>query len=250
MDTASQIHMASQYLAMAGKSFLEPKNDDSHTNVGFFTEDNTLRTWKLDNSGTYLAFRFNDFSLQWGISDSKIIFGLDGKNHNEIISWISKMAAASKFKNAYNYDLHYKLPYSQLGNFKFGFSDTSELNQLLELRILAQNVLKEFLNSKKIESDIRIWPHHFDTGAFFQLNDGSEKSIGLGMAIPDSVCDKHYFYISGYTGHDAIDTTGFKGLTYGEWRNNGFNGAILNASAINKEDAINFFTEALKVYKE
>ncbi len=30
MNTLTQVHLASQYLAMAAKSFLDPKADDSH----------------------------------------------------------------------------------------------------------------------------------------------------------------------------------------------------------------------------
>jgi hypothetical protein len=248
MDIATQLHLASQYLAMAGKSFLPQKDDDSHTNLGFFSEDNTLRTWDLNDSGIYLAFRFDDFSLQWGDADGKIAFALDGKNHDEIISWITKMASASKLEKIYNYDLHYELPYSPPVNFRFNSSDLSELDNLLQLRILAQNVLKEFLDGENLQSDIRIWPHHFDTGAFFELNDNSGKSIGLGMAIPDSVCNQHYFYMSGYLGHDALETNSFSKLSYGQWKNNGFKGAILNTSKTNKQQAVEFFKEAFKAF--
>lgn len=243
-----QLHIANQYLATAGKSFLEHRSDDSHTNVGFFMEDHTLRTWNLDDSGTYLAFSFDDFTLQWGSEDGKISFALDGKIHDEIIDWISKMATASSFKNTYRYDLHYDLPYEISNDFKFKLSNLKDLNQLLQLRILAQNSLLAFLSNENLKSDIRIWPHHLDTGAFVEFTNGSGKSIGIGMAIPDSVSNNHYFYISGYRGHDSIETNSFSKLTIGEWRNDMFKGAILSAISSSEETVTKFFKEAFKAF--
>jgi len=248
MDMLTQFHLATQYLAMAGKSFLEAKDDDSHTNVGFFTKDHTLRTWSLDDSDTYLAFSFDDFALQWSTAEDKISFLLEGKTHRKIIGWISKMAVASKIDKPYNYDLHYELPFEHNDGYVFELSDKQALTNLLQLRILAQNVLEIFLNRQKLESEIRIWPHHLDTGAFVILNDESGKSVGLGMAIPDSLIDNHYFYLSGYKAHNSLSTANFSKLTHGEWKNNGFKGAILDTSTSTLDQAVQFLEEAFHQY--
>ncbi|GMN10518.1 hypothetical protein MTsPCn9_33560 [Croceitalea sp. MTPC9] len=245
-----QLHLAIQYLATAGKSFLEHRSDDSHTNVGFFIEDQTLRTWNLDDLGTYLAFSFEDFALQWSFKSNKTSFELDGKPHDEIVDWISKMATISSFKKSYGYDLHYDLPCTVSNDFKFELSNPKDLNQLLQLRILVQHVLLQFLSDEKLESDIRIWPHHLDTGAYVELNDGSGKSIGMGMAIPDSISNDHYFYMSGYRGHDSLKTDSFPKLTYGEWKNDTFKGAILPATSSGEETAVRFFKEAFKAFTD
>ncbi|WP_136466418.1 hypothetical protein [Flagellimonas onchidii] len=248
MDTLAQVHLASQYLATAGKSFLEPKSDDSHTNVGFFTEDNTLRTWHFGETGAYLAFQYDDFSLKWVSKEKSETFTLKGKSHTEIVEWISKMASESQLVKPYSYDLHYDLPYTIDKDFKFGLPETDELQGLVHLRTISQNALKAFLQKENLESDIRIWPHHFDTGAFIVLNNGSGKSIGMGLAIPDAMVNEHYFYISGYHGHDGIDTSSFENLTQGEWKNDGFKGGVLRASNISESTAIQFFQEAFKAY--
>lgn len=245
-----QFHLATQYLATAGKSFLKHQSDDSHTNVGFFSEDHTIRTWFLDNSGTYLAFNFDDFTLLWVSKQGKVSFKLDGKTHVEIVRWILKMASTSSLQNTYNYDLHYDLPYTISDDFKFKLLSPKDLNQLLQLRVLAQNTLTIFLNHQKLESEIRIWPHHLDTGAFVALNDNSGKSVGLGMAIPDSVMGDHYFYISGYMGHNSIETDKFSKLTHGEWKNDGFKGAVLNATETTSQQVIQFFKEAYEILKK
>ncbi|WP_420321770.1 hypothetical protein [Flagellimonas sp.] len=248
MDTLVQVHLASQYLATAGKSFLEPKADDSHTNLGFFTNDSALRTWDLDEMGTFLAFQYDNFALKWVAKNKADVFTLKGKSHDQIVEWISKMALTSKLNKPYTYNLHYDLPYSIGDDFKFESPKPEELQRLLHLRTRSQNALKSFLQKESLESDIRIWPHHFDTGAFSVLNDGSGKSIGLGLAIPDSLVDEHYFYIGGYHEHGSIDTSAFKTLTHGEWKNDGFKGGILRASDASESKAVLFFQEALSFY--
>lgn len=248
MHALAQFHLAIQYLAMAGKSFLEPKEDDSHTNVGFVTKDHTLRTRSLDHNSTYLAFSFDEFSLQWCTTETKISLPLESKTHNNILGWISKMAAAYKFEKPYNYDLHYDLPYDLSNGFRFKLPSSKELNQLLQLRILAQETLETFLKSENLESEIRIWPHHLDTGAFVVLNDESGKSIGMGMAIPDSLIDDHYFYLSGYKGHNSLNTSNFSKLTHGEWKNNGFKGAVLHTSNTTQKQAVQFLDDAFHQY--
>nr|WP_299174672.1 hypothetical protein [uncultured Allomuricauda sp.] len=246
MDTLAQVHLASQYLAAAGKSFLNPKSDDSHTNVGFFEEDRTLRTWDLDATNSYLAFQYDNFSLEWVSKKKSETLNLDGKSHAEIVAWISRMAA--ELARPYAYDLHYELPYTIDANFRFTSPNPEELEQLVQLRIISQTALKSFLQKENLESDIRIWPHHFDTGAFVVLDDGSGKSIGMGLAIPDSMIGEHYFYISGYIGHDGMDTSAFENLSQGEWKNDGFKGGVLRASNINENMAAEFFGEAFRAF--
>ncbi|MEM8509482.1 MAG: hypothetical protein AAF717_16745 [Bacteroidota bacterium] len=242
----AQVHLAAQYLATASKSFLEHRADDSHTNLGYNTGERRLETWELDQNGTQLAFSFPDFSLQW-LGDITTALSLDGKSHAEIVDWLLKTAEHHKLNGTYSYDLHYELPYPVEDHFKFQVSDPKGLDQLAGLRTLAHEVLASFLKKSYPNANIRIWPHHLDTGAFLALKN-SDNAIGLGMAIPDNLVNEHYFYISGYSGNDSVAPTGFSPLTQGEWRNEGFKGAILPASNCTIPRGVAFFQEALKAY--
>ncbi len=242
----TQVHLAVQYLATAAKSFLEPKADDSYTNLGYITAKNRLETWALDTSGTKLAFSFTDFSLQW-LGNTFITYPLDGRSHTEIVAWLSGMAKDHKFENSYAYRLHYDLPYSATNGFKFQNTDPKSLEQLGRLRALAQEVLKTFLEKEHSDAEIRIWPHHLDTGAFLTL-ENSDKAIGLGMAIPDALVADHYFYISGYSGHDSLATSGFAPLAHGTWKNDGFKGAVFPVSNSTVAQGIAFFQETYQTY--
>ncbi len=241
-----QVHLAAQYLATAAKSFVEHKADDSHTNLGYITDKKRLETWELDKTGTKLAFSFPDFSLQW-LGNTTTTFTLDGRSHAKIVAWLSKMAQDHNLKGRYEYRLHYDLPYPITDSYTFQNTNPKELEELERLRTLAQTVLETFLQKKHPHTTIRIWPHHLDTGAFLTFED-SEKAIGLGMAIPDSKVNDHYFYISGYSGHDSLDTSDFSPLDIGEWRNKGFKGAVLPASESTIEKGVAFFQKAYQSY--
>lgn len=242
----NQIHFAAQYPAMAGKSFLEQRADDSHTNLGFNIKTRSFETWALNGKQLKLLFDLPNFQLKWSTGES---FALDGKTHAQVLNWLQLSSKQVGLVNDYIFDLHYELPFDWSGSFLFELSNTPLLKKLIELRKLASTTLNAFLQVENLSSDVRVWPHHFDTGAFVVLEDGSGKSIGLGMAIPDSIIDDHYFYINGYKGHSALEIDAFKNLSFGEWKNKGFTGAVLPASNITKEQAVQFFQEAFSQYQ-
>ncbi|WP_422350403.1 hypothetical protein [Flagellimonas sp.] len=243
-----QLHLAAQYLATAGISFLEKKADDSHTNLGFSINKARLETWPLDSAGTQLCLNYREFALEWS-SKEALSLDLKGKGHEEVVTWLKRTAEQLGLP-PYHFDLHYSLPYSMDKNSKFELSNADQVEHLIQSRTLAQQALASFLEKEELVSEIRIWPHHFDTGAFTALNDGSGKSIGLGMAIPDTLVDDLYLYISGYRGgHDALRTWAFKSLTRGKWVNDAFKGAVLPVSGLTEKMAVQFFQEALARYK-
>jgi hypothetical protein len=243
----NQMHLASQYLAAAGISFVEKQEDDSHTNLGFNTEKGIMYTRALSDNGDQLILNYNTFSLDWRGLHKTSSVSLDGKTHKAIMDWISNSAQKAIGK-PYKYAFHYNLPYTISDDFIFELKDANRLNELLKNRTLAYSIIEEFLAINNLESEIRVWPHHFDTGAFVLFENDSGLSIGLGFTIPDAVAQDHYFYIGGYKGHDGIDTSNFKELTHGQWSNKGFIGAILSISKTNKTKGVNFFNEVLSAY--
>lgn len=241
------MHLAAQYLAAAGKSFLERKEDDSHTNLDYDPEYGTLRTHLLSELSDSLSLNYCNFTLNWNSFDGITSLGLDGTSHEEILEWLEEVSQTFIGKS-YTFDLHYELPYTIDADFIYKLLDANRMEYLNELRRFSQLVLNRFLKENSMESDIRIWPHHFDTGAFVPNVGERNLSIGLGMAIPDSMTDHYYFYLGGYDEYSGIDTAGFVKLSTGVWKNEGFKGAILPISEINEREAVQFLNEALKAY--
>lgn len=242
-----QMYLAAQYLAAAGINYVPKKEDDSHTNLGFSIEKKRLETHLLSGNGDILSLDYDSFGLQWDSQNHTEYFPLHGITHKAVVAWLNTQSERFLAK-PYSYGFHYELPYNINDDFRFELSDAKRLAELTQLRILAQAALTETLSSNNLESPIRVWPHHFDSGAYASLNGNS--AVGFGLAIPDSVCSEHYFYISGYKGHDAVPIDGFSPLSKGEWKNDGFTGAIFSSKTANLAEVVSFFTEAIESYKK
>lgn len=244
-----QMHLAAQYLAAAGISFLDKKDDDSHTNLGFSVENGCLYSHTFSENGDMLCLDYERFSLEWKSNQGTTSFRLDGAKHAEVINWLSE-TSKTFLNKPYNYRFHYDLPYTIDDTYTFKLLNVNQLIELMHLRILAQFSLEQTLNSNDLESSIRIWPHHFDTGVYTSFKDDSNISIGFGLAIPDDISDVHYMYISGYKDNIIIDPSNFQDLTKGEWRNDGFKGAILPTTDLKEAEAVHFFQETISQYKK
>lgn len=244
------IHLAAQYLAAAGISFVPRKADDSHTNLGFSIQNGSLSTHLLSDSGVVLSLNYKDFSLEWIDQNSTITLELDGQTHQDVLGWINQRVEDSIMDKSYVYELHYDLPYEKITlDFTFLKPGQEELNRLLRLRIIAQNAIEKVIHDMNLDTSIRVWPHHFDTGGFVVLNSTNNTSVGFGMAIPDTMVDDFYLYTSGYEGHDGIDTSTFDQLMHGNWINEGFKGAVLPMKNVDEAQAVTFFKESISMYK-
>lgn len=243
--TIQQIHWAAQYLAAASKSFLEAKEDDSHTNLSFSIVEKMLLTWPLDPSGTKLCLKYETFSLEWTHEKTDFLF-LNGKTHSDIVHWLDRSSKRLGFDKPYAFDLHYKLPYKMAPMEAY---IKPNVTKSVAMRILAQKSLKLFLDRQELSAKIRVWPHHFDTGALCKVPN-SKKSVGIGLAVPDALIDDYYFYISGYLGHRSLDTSTFDNLSYGKWLKDGFIGAVLPASEVSQAMVLAFFQEAFQNYSK
>ncbi len=239
------MHIAAQYLATSAISFIKKEDDDSHTNLGW--KNHTLETHPFPN-GDKLGLNYEDFSLEWMSSeDPKERLLLDNLTHKEITDWISMISTKNKIEKQYAFNLHYELPYKQLSNYsRIQLTSRNDLNKLIENRDLAEHVISNILKSNNYESPIRIWPHHFDTGALINVNE--ELSIGIGMTIPDSIIDDFYFYVSGYKGHDPIEIETSSDVNSEAYYNNDWQGFAMAVSKLNKQSAIKFCQDAMETY--
>ena len=243
-----RIHLAAQYLAAAGISFVDPKDDDSHTNLGYDLQKNEIYTHPLGPTDDYLSLVLTDFSMHWNSPSGSSNYNLQNSSHRDALAWIRAVSNKPEFNSSYQYRFHYALPYSISDDFIFT-ATAEDLLRESQMRTMAHNVISSTLKKHAMESEIRIWPHHFDTGAYAEHPNIPGMFLGLGLAIPDTLVDTHYYYISGYLGHNSIDTSLFRPLEFGDWFNNGFQGGILKADNVSMQNATAFFREAIEAYR-
>jgi len=237
------MHLAAQYLAAAGISFLEKKADDSHTNLGFSITDHCLYTHALSENEDVLGLDYDNFALVWNCKTERTSFNLDGATHSTILKWLTN-TAKSNLNKLYSYKFHYDLPYTIDATYTFKLSDTDKLKVLTAQRVLAEEVIEKIKEVYHLNTPCRVWPHHFDTGIYTAFPD-SNITIGLGLAIPDSVSKTFYFYISGYKNGKTMPTSDFPKLEIGQWKSDGFTGAILELSETTEAEGVSFFKQAI-----
>ncbi len=247
-STIQPLHLAAQYLAAAGISFTTAKADDSHTNLGWANEENELTTWPLSSKGDRLALNYINFSLVWVQEESRVELKLEGKTHKEILDWIAERAKDNGIERSYEYKLHYELPYPfPEDDFSFRNINYEELAVSTELIRLGYFTIHDALEEFSLNSEIRVWPHHFDLGAYAKVN--GELALGMGLAIPDDNIDDFYFYLSGYQGENSVETKNFKELTYGVWQKEEWKAATLNVSGVDGIKLKQFFHEVITAFK-
>lgn len=244
------MHLAAQYLAAAANSFLDHQPDDSQANLAFDPDHQCLKTRELDQAGSFLALNYASFSLDWQQADQPVKrLSLSGLSHRAVLDWLDK-ATASIVGKTYQYAVSYEWPYDISETHIHQTEGAEVIRRLIDLRTRAQEVLTQFLTKNNLKSEVRVWPHHFDTGAFALLDEDSQTSLGIGLAIPDTLSPEFYYYASAYQGEGALSTSQFGALTKGRWIDEGFKGAILPAEGISVEEGLSFFEEVIKKYKQ
>ncbi len=240
------MHLAAQYLAAAANSFLAHRPDDSQANLEFDLQNQRLNTRALDEKGTFLSLCYQSYSLGWHSPDQETKnLSLDKQSHKAVLEWLQKMSATIPGKK-YSFEVTYEKPFDIGEDYVHQLTDIEALKKLAMLRARAQEIITGFLKKNKLKSEVKVWPHHFDTGAFAVLETDTGLSIGIGLAIPDTLSEDFYYYASAYLGEGAIDISQFGNLSNGRWVNDGFIGAILPANDLSVNDGILFFDEILR----
>ena len=126
----------------------------------------------------------------------------------------------------FNEAMHYVVPTYEVTGKPWSNMDKAALLTWRKYRALGNAICYELLGHAQLKAEVRIWPHHFDTGFYVTLND--HMGLGFGLAMHDTVADAPYFYMAGYpvngsiTYNDLPNTAGWEWKTDDRWK-----GAIL-----------------------
>ncbi len=232
-----QIHIAAQYLAMAGKYFLPPKDDDSHTNLGWDLDTQQFFSHRFSNRGVKLFLRPSDLRLSIGADPEDLLAqqNLQGLTQEQGSSWIKvRLKQLGLDPTDYRLDFHYQLPaYGDFEDQTFEIIDSGSHRLFSEVRGWAKKIIVQFKNSFHMAEDDRTWPHHFDHGCYVPLvkNKASEVicSISFGLAIHDDLQSSHYLYVTHWAAERLPNLIPPK-LDHGNWEMEQINGALLPIS--------------------
>ncbi|AWV98371.1 hypothetical protein DJ013_09380 [Arcticibacterium luteifluviistationis] len=243
-ESIKNIHLAAQYLAAAGKSFLSSLDDDSQSNLAWNAKTISLESRDLGN-GMKLTFSLENGFLTWLGTEEKL--DLKTHSHQEILTWLTGTSTAMALEKTYAYAVSYELDYPPIeSNYKYSF-ETADSKVIAEKFTLAQKGMESFLKTNNLTSEIRVWPHHFDIGIYTNLSD--KLFLGAGLAIPDSLESDLYFYASGYNDGSVIVTKNLPKLSVGSWHPD-WNGGTLKSKGVSEDDVKSFLNQAKNAFKE
>lgn len=252
-NTDRQLHWLSQVLTKANRAYVPEQKDDSHTNLYFDTfGKRILGRWIEGPEGKImLAFHLQSFSFQWLDTKQNILHevsALDTKMEELEVS-VSKYPESLDMRTeAFSRPLHFEIPDYKID--KLNEDDISDegLKSWIYFRGLASSGSLAMLDYLQLESEICIWPHHFDSGIYTQVT--ADLGLGFGLAMQDTMIGQAYFYISGYRAESPFSYENLKQLNIGTWvSGEHWNGAVLPINALpnsSREEALKMIHTFIK----
>jgi len=246
--TIVEMHKIAQYLAAFNLSFLPQVPDDSHSNLEWKGLSNSLvsRVTRVEQ----VQLGFNVLSAELFILKSGNYFSklaLQENVHKSILTWIATSLKEAGIEQEYRYAFHYDLPYESFADNTAFYYDTIKAEQITQLWTLAFDVFKRFLGNYQLESEIRIWPHHFDMGVYTAIRKADNLYMGAGLALPDMLVDAMYYYATSWYNNKAVVTAKFKKKDIGHWRKD-WNGAVLDATNVKEKELEAFLAESMMAF--
>jgi hypothetical protein len=232
-DSRLQLHYAAQFATALGISYLAPRADDSHTNLGWDARHEALtsREVRAPSHAVQVAVRPSDLTLLVLLDGS---IGHTVPFHGSSIGQIETalretLASAGLDARRFTLKRHYELPHHPVGNGEL--FDARKANHFAELASWYSNgaLAMQELANRIGGAEVRCWPHHFDIATLARF--GPSRSSGAGMLPGDEMYPEPYFYVNAYPA-PANETVGMMLNGKGTWNTDGWFGAVLTGSRV------------------
>ncbi len=239
VDARLQLHHATQLVAAAGATFLEPRPDDSHPNLGWDDELAALVGRRIPGPPP--------FQVGIGLAERRLLlldsggrtsesFDLNGRTLTEAAAWLQgAIARTDAAVPAAGVSVPgYELPGHPVAEGATFSADPDACAELARWFANGQAVLSDLTPRLEGSSEVRVWPHHLDLATLVVVEsneDGSlAKSIGIGLSPGDDSYSEPYWYVSPWPYPDADELPALEGE--GFWHHEGYVAAILTGSRI------------------
>lgn len=232
--TDRQLHWLSQVIAKINRSFVPAEQDDSHTNLYFdIIHKGIYGRWISTPAGKIILFLdLDSFSFKW--LDPKKVILFEFPVFNAGLKELEGSAGEFLKKRGMDTEqlstpLHFDLPDYGIQKLKKENFSVGGLKNWMYYRDLANLACFDTLGYLQTSGEIRIWPHHFDTGIYTPLN--GNFGLGFGLAMEDSLVGEPYFYLAAYASNSNISYSGLSTLSTGRWETEtAWKGAVLPLS--------------------
>lgn len=230
-----QLHWLSQVIAKVNKAFVTKKADDSHTNLFYDPVGDKLTGRWIESPEEEILLSLNLDTMQFEWLDRALkplqAFSIFDKSMQQLEKDAAHYPAKFGMETgAISQPLHFEIPDYGIKNITEKDISAERLATWKLYRQLANDTCYAILGYLQSQSEVRIWPHHFDTGIYAQLTD--KLGIGFGLAMKDEMAEDAYFYLSGYKSSGSLNYVDLPGLSRGHWETGSWKGAILRLNEI------------------
>ena len=233
-----ELHWATQFIAAAGQSFAEPREDDSHRGM----------TWHASRrgfvgepfAGKYpfrVGLRPADMTLQLLDRTDEPLGSLPlaGKTLEDGYEWMMSGLANYMGRLPEIVRPDFDLPSHAVQNgARFSDGQQNELATLSGLYESAAALQGEIAAGHESASEVRCWPHHFDIATLVTVEQAEDaeasKTIGIGMSPSGGDPDGWYWYVTPWPYPDADALPALDGP--GGWHTEGWVGAVLSGHEV------------------
>lgn len=225
-----KLHYLSQILAKVNRSFIEKKEDDSHTNLAYDPWNQRILGRTIQKNDDQYRLNLNLVDLSFEMLDqtqnSLWLVGSAGKSIQEVEEQVDHgIKDLGLAQEDWRAPMHYEIPDYGLGKHPIEPLSEVERTHWTYYRALANYSCLNLQKSLATQLEIRIWPHHFDTATLIKINE--KLSIGYGLAMKDEMVGEAYFYLSGYPEGFNFNYANFKQGEDWQWKSSEWKGAIL-----------------------
>lgn len=242
------MHSLAQLVALTAMQTLPALPDDSQTNMGWNHTQLRLegRPISLNGQSAQLMIDTKSFTLQFVNEEGQLLaaFSLEGRTPTDAMNWWKARMQAWGFSD--DMPLNYKLDHPPVAP-DIPYTNLGGLPDWQHGRTLANQALEELNAWSGETSEVRIWPHHFDTGVYYsRVDDGGQEraAIWAGYAIADALNDAPYFYLSGYNRQQSLDFSGPTSFSIGAWRQTtDWQGALLSITDVTSPGQVRSFLQ-------
>ncbi|NMM48222.1 hypothetical protein [Marinigracilibium pacificum] len=203
--TIVTLHKLSQYLSWVGSSYIEKADDFSHTNLGWDAINSSLiGRWTSD--GVRISFNFQEFSYKLEAPWHYSIILPEDQTFGEVEELLRHLLIACGLTGShFQPSDDYQLPYEFDSDEEVERPKSKYLSYWADCRSNADLMLHKLAAEYAGSSEVRVWPHHFDSGMVIPIevkNDKTLKSIGVGLSIADGLSNEPYFYLNYFSKND------------------------------------------------
>ncbi len=241
-DARLQLHWAAQAVAAVGHHLLEPRPDDSQSNLGWDDATESLLGHAVQGE-LRAGLRPSDLTLVLVDAHGGVArdLPLNRRTLDEGLRFLADKIAElsgrplSKPLAARDYDM----PDHPTGRgAPFSIDDGAPFLELANWFANAHHAITAAVSAHANAAPVRCWPHHFDIASLIVLDPdrdaGSARSIGVGMSPGDAAYHEPYFYVNPWPQPDGPTLPNLP--SGGHWHTAGWLGAVLSASVLVEGD--------------